>query len=155
MKLKLAAVLAAGLVSGAIVQATAFGGASPQVSTPTTIHLIEHAINENTADIGAPGDSPGDVLTFHNPVFNKSNTKQVAHDNGSCVRTIAGAAYECMWTTFLPGGHITVEGPFFDAHNSVAAVTGGTGVYRNARGQMILNSRAGGTQFDFIFELQP
>jgi hypothetical protein len=37
----------------------------------------------------------------------------------------------------------------------VLAVTGGTGAYRNARGSMTLKSRAGGTEFDFIFNLLP
>jgi allene oxide cyclase len=48
-----------------------------------------------------------------------------------------------------------VEGPFFDTHNSVVAVTGGTGLYRNARGAMQLQARAGGTKYDFIFNLIP
>ena len=60
-----------------------------------------------------------------------------------------------MWTTFLPGGQVTVEGPFLDARaTTLLAVTGETGQYRNARGQMILHTRADGN-FDFVFELQP
>jgi hypothetical protein len=60
-----------------------------------------------------------------------------------------------MWTTFLKGGQITVEGPFYDTRNSILAITGGTGAYRNARGQMNLNSRMGGKKYDFIFHLTP
>jgi len=32
-------------------------------------------------------------------------------------------------------------------------ITGGTGAYANARGSMELRSRAGGTEFAFIFHL--
>ena len=53
----------------------------------------------------------------------------------------------------MTGGKITVEGPFNDTSNTVLAITGGTGIYRNARGQMVLKSRSGGTEYDFIFHL--
>ena len=39
---------------------------------------------------------------------------------------------------------MTVEGPFYDTRDSVLAITGGTGAYANARGQMELKSLAGG-----------
>ena len=48
-----------------------------------------------------------------------------------------------------------MEGPFFDAQNSVLTVTGGTGIYRNARGTMGLQARNGGAEYDFIFNLVP
>jgi hypothetical protein len=48
-----------------------------------------------------------------------------------------------------------VEGAFFDSRNSVLAVTGGTGIYRNARGTMDLQARNGGAEYDFIFNLVP
>ena len=51
-------------------------------------------------------------------------------------------------------GQITVDGPFYDDHDSVLAITGGTGAYKNARGEMLLRSRKGGTtEFDFVFKL--
>jgi allene oxide cyclase len=60
-----------------------------------------------------------------------------------------------MWTTFLPKGQITVEGPYRDAFATTKlAVTGGTGRYANARGRMVLHLRSDGN-FDFIFRLQP
>jgi hypothetical protein len=56
--------------------------------------------------------------------------------------------------TFLPGGQITVEGPFFDTGDSRLAITGGTGAYRKARGSMELTYRnPAGTEFDFVFHL--
>ena len=66
---------------------------------------------------------------------------------------IVGQSWECVWTTFLPRGQLTVEGPFYDTKDSVLAITGGSGDYANARGSMELRSRAGGTEFDFIFHL--
>jgi Allene oxide cyclase len=98
-------------------------------------------------------EAAGDLLTFHNVVFDAADSTPAGHDQGQCIRIAVGSSWECTWTTFLPGGHITVEGPFFDTRNSVLAITGGTGIYRNARGAMVLRSRAGGTKFDFVFRL--
>jgi len=88
------------------------------------------------------------------PVFDAANQKQVGTDNGSCVRTAAGSAWECIWTVTLSDGQITVEGPFYDTKDSVLAITGGTGAYTQARGQMTLHARnAEGTEYDFSYEI--
>jgi len=155
MRLRLLVVLAAGIAAGAVIQAAAFGGTAAKIHKPVTVHVIEHAKTDTVIDTGKRGDTTGDLLTFHNPVFDRANAKQVGRDQGQCIRIAVGASWECTWTTFLPGGHVTVEGPFFDTRNSVLAITGGTGIYRNARGAMVLESRAGGTQFDFVFRLIP
>ena len=140
----------AGLVAAVgLTIAVVTGGAS--TAPGQTIHVIEHANTDATADVDPPGDSAGDVLTFHNPVFNAADSKRMGRDQGYCIRIKAPGSYECNWTTFLEDGHITVEGPFFDTRNSVLAITGGTRAYRDARGAMELKSRAGGTKFDFIF----
>ena len=121
-----------------------------------TITVIEHATTDITTDTGAKGDSVGDILTFANEVFDAADATKVGTDNGYCLRTVtgAGAAYECNWTTFLDGGQITVEGPFFDAKDSTLAITGGTGRFRGARGEMELQSREKGAKFAFVFHLK-
>lgn len=118
------------------------------------IKVIEHATTDTTTDTGASGDSVGDILTFANEVFDAADTTKVGTDNGYCLRTVAGAAYECNWTTFLDRGQITVEGPFFDAKDSTLAITGGTGRFRGARGEMELHSLEGGKKFAFVFHLK-
>lgn len=119
----------------------------------TTVHVIEHAVTDTVVPSGGKPDATGNLLTFHNKVFNAADKKQVGRDQGFCVRIVPGASYECMWTSFLSGGQITVEGPFLDKANSVLAITGGTGRFRGARGEMNLVSRHGGAEFDFIFHL--
>jgi allene oxide cyclase len=119
-----------------------------------TITVIEHATTDTTTDTGATGDSVGDILTFANKVFDAADATQVGTDNGYCLRTVAGAAYECSWTTLLDGGQITVEGPFLDAKDSTLAITGGTGRFRGARGEMELHSRENGAKFAFVFHLK-
>ena len=122
----------------------------------TPISFIERATSDAVTDLGATGDSVGDVLTFNNEVYDPANTKLVGHDNGWCIRTVKGEAWECFWTIMLDDGQITVEGPYFDTKDSVLAVTGGTGAYAGKGGEMKLHSRNDkGTEYDFIYTLTP
>lgn len=116
------------------------------------ISLVERATTDAVIDIGASGDSAGDLLTFANEIYDQANEKLVGTDNGWCIRTVAGKAWECVFTTNLEKGQITVEGPFYDGKDSVFAVTGGTGAYANARGEMKLHARSE-KEYDFIFSL--
>ena len=116
--------------------------------------VVEHAKTDATAHIGPKADNRGDVLTWTNDVFDAADKMKVGTDQGFCIRVAVGKAYECSWTTTLAGGQITVEGPFYDAGDSVLAVTGGTGKYAGAGGQMTLHARdAKGSEYDFRFSL--
>ena len=116
--------------------------------------VVEHAKSDATAHIGSKPDNRGDVLTWTNDVFDAADKVKVGTDQGFCIRVAVGKSYECLWTTSLAGGQITVEGPFLDAGDSVLAVTGGTGKYADARGQMTLHARdAKGSEYDFRFSL--
>jgi hypothetical protein len=117
--------------------------------------VVERATTDTVVDLGPAGDSIGDTLAWGNQLYNAANDKVVGWDQGSCVRTTVGAEWECTWTNVLANGQITVQGPFNDdGSDSVLAVTGGTGSYRDARGQMTLHWRnAAGTAFDFKFWL--
>jgi allene oxide cyclase len=153
------AMLAAATLAPAALLAFAAGSASAAhahragAGKSSTVRVIEHAVTDTVVNSGGPGDKTGNLLTFHNKVFNTKDTKQVGRDQGFCVRIVPGASYECLWTTFVSGGQITVEGPFLDKSNSVLAITGGTGRFRGARGEMDLISRHGGAEYDFIFHL--
>jgi hypothetical protein len=138
-----------------VMFALALAASAANASAGEVVSLVEHADTDAVTDTGAKGDSVGDILTFANPVFDKANRTRVGTDQGYCVRTAAGKSWECMWTLSLKDGQLTVEGPFLDAGDSVLAITGGTGRYAGARGQMKLHARdAKGTAYDFVYELQ-
>lgn len=144
----------AALAAGAIAAAPSSAKPRRALAAGTTVHVIEHAITDTEIPTGGGKDVKGNVLTFNNPVFNVANTKQVGHDEGFCIRIApAQGVWECLWTTFLKAGQITVQGPYYDTRNSVLSITGGTGAYRNSRGEMTLLSRDGGMEYDFIFHL--
>ena len=157
MKRVLSTVLPLGGILVLVVAVSAWASASGQGSgnsgSGKTLTVIEHATTDKTTDTGASGDSVGDILTFANDVFDATDAAKVGTDNGYCLRTVKGAAYECNWTVLLAGGQITVEGPFLDAANSTLAITGGTGRYRGARGSMALQSREKGAKFAFAFHI--
>ncbi|MFN8470067.1 MAG: allene oxide cyclase family protein [Caldilineaceae bacterium] len=144
--------LAAGALVLPVLLAGVLSGCAPSVTQ--TITYVEHADTDAVGDVAPEGDSVGDTLGFANPVYDADNQVQVGTDNGSCIRTAAGEAWECIWTLILPDGQITVEGPFYDAKDSMMAVTGGTDAYREVRGQMLLHSRNDqGSEFDFTYTL--
>jgi hypothetical protein len=97
--------------------------------------MVEHATTDAVTDTGAAGDSAGDILTFANEVFDADDKNKIGTDQGICLRTLPGKAWECFWTLSLDKGQITVEGPFLDSGDSVLAITGGTGEFAGGHGR--------------------
>lgn len=119
------------------------------------VTVVELAVSDSVVDLAPEGDSAGDLLTFANPVYDRSNSRKVGRDQGSCIRTVVGKAWQCSWTTWLPKGSLVVEGPFYDTRGSTMAITGGTGAYARARGVMHLKAANDqGTAFRFSFVLR-
>lgn len=145
-----AAALAVVLVAGLVAQART----THHSTRATTVHVIEHATTDVVIDTGKTGDTTGDLLTWHNKVFDETDTTAAGRDQGECTRiSPKQGTWECTWITWVAGGSITVEGPFYDTKDSVFAITGGTGAYKDATGEMQLVSKNGGAEYDFIFNL--
>jgi Allene oxide cyclase len=122
------------------------------------IHVVEHAITDTVQEFHPPNMSLGDILGFHNPVFDATNKQQVGTDNGQCTRTVATGKteWECFWTVILKQGQITVEGPYYDnGTDTMLAITGGTGAFQEAQGQMLLHAtgKPVGSEYDFVYML--
>jgi hypothetical protein len=165
--LALMAITAFGIRTGVFAQdATPIGDSTPiaelpdEESTPTpedegplVLVFVERATSDTAIDLGDEGDSIGDLLAFANDVYDESNTEQVGTDQGSCVLTIPGEAYDCLWTLTLDEGQLMVQGPFLTKEDSVLAITGGTGAYAGARGEMTLHALSD-TEFQFTYVIQ-
>ncbi len=136
------------------------GGVFAQDATPVTnsavgnetLVVIDRATTDTVIDLGEEGDSIGDLLAFSNAVYDEGNEAEVGANQGSCVRTVPGEAWECMFTIILDEGQLTVAGPLYDAGPSELAITGGTGAYATARGQMRLEATSE-TESRFTFEI--
>ncbi len=141
-----------GLIS--IIAAGGVATAGP-VLAAQELKVIEHATTDAVTDTGASGDSAGDILTFANEVYDADDKDKVGSDQGICFRTVAGKAWECFWTLSLDKGQLTVEGPFYDAGDSVLAITGGTGDFAGATGDMALSARdPEGKAYNFIYHIK-
>jgi allene oxide cyclase len=135
--------------------AVASASGKARASKATVIHVVERATTDAVTNGDAETDKVGNVLTFANKVYDSANKRQVGTDQGYCVRMVVGQTWECNFTTFLKSGSLTVEGKFSDTSNTVLAITGGTGAYATARGEMNLNyHNKAGTAFDFIYHVR-
>jgi hypothetical protein len=113
-------------------------------SNPERIDIISRAtaIN-NFVDVGPTGPSPGDIYVFADDVFLASAPNQrVGQTLGRCtVIDPASARLGCSTTTSLPDGDIITDGTLTNASGvtSTGAITGGTGRFRNVRGEAVLD----------------
>jgi len=119
------------------------------------LNVVEHA---TTDDIrihgGSAADNIGDVVTFTNDIYNSSNTKRLGQDHGFCIRLAVGKSMECHWTLMLPEGQIIADGPVFDHTDTLMAVTGGTGEWVGARGEVSIHARdPKNSSYDFHYRL--
>ena len=147
----------AGLVASIVLVAVLVSSASQKrVTSPVTVRVIERATTDVVIDTGKKGDTTGDLLTWHNKIFDAANKQQVGRDQGDCVRiNPVEGSWECRWITWVPGGAITVEGPLYDSKDNTIAITGGKGLFKNARGTMSIKARKGGSEYAFIFKVIP
>ena len=139
-----------------VIVAAAYGLlAGGPASAAQELKMVEHATTDATTDTGTTGDSAGDILTFANEVFDAEDKVKIGTDQGVCFRTVPGKAYECFWTVNLKKGQITVEGPFLDSGDSVLAITGGTGEYAGAQGEMALSAIGSeGKAYNFTYKIK-
>jgi len=94
-------------------------------------------------DLGATGRSVGDQFVFSGKLMSAEGTEghSVGRIGGFCViDDLERNAGQCVSTAVLAGGQITIQGEQagIPAPSPVVnAITGGTGEFRNARGQVV------------------
>jgi len=87
----------------------------------------------------------GDLVPFTNKVYNGSLDKRIGITAGICiliqhVPERNGDRYEAIYSMYFGDyGHISVQGPYLTYEESYLAVTGGSGVFEGAYGQVKLN----------------
>ncbi|WP_028067252.1 allene oxide cyclase barrel-like domain-containing protein [Solirubrobacter soli] len=104
-------------------------------------------------DLGTPGPGVGDQQIISMDVF--KGAQKIGSSHVVCVRVRADVA-QCDNVTHLPAGDIVATGLVTDAQEEtspfIQAITGGTGAYRNAHGQLTV-SEAGPQPATLRFEL--
>src|SRR5262245_37530465 len=146
-------IVAVALAGGAYAAAQSSTRSSDQPSAKSagkrTIHLTEASATPDlaTIDTGVPGLSPGDVVVTKDglldPQGGDAGTTSQVCTLVSPAATLFTSTFECTGSFVLAGGTISVEGPFVPtADVSVEAVTGGTGEFVKARGQVTIAAEA-------------
>lgn len=95
-------------------------------------------------DLGEPGDSVGDILTFDQPLLNTDMTV-IGKNSGTCNRTRVNHSFQCQWTLTLQDGSIQVAGREYDKGTSTLSIIGGTGNYTGISGEMLSTNNNDGT----------
>ena len=95
-------------------------------------------------DVGEPGDSVGDILTFDQPLLDEQG-EQIGNNSGTCIRIRVAHSFQCTWTLTFDNGSIQVAGREFDKGSSAIAIVGGTGHYAGISGQMESVNNGDGT----------
>jgi hypothetical protein len=98
------------------------------------------AYNDDVASIpvvgGEPGViDPGDAFLFEAPLMNRAGTRQLGKEYVRCENGFEGFTCEATMLIFNKG-KITAAGTMFSADDTVLAVTGGTGKFKTAHGQL-------------------
>jgi hypothetical protein len=151
------AVAVLGFVLGGVAVSLRPASTSAAATSVATTHLkfLVKFIGQDTfLDLGAPGPSQGDEFILHDLVFTPDGRTQVGHDGGMCVIfDVAIPEENCTVTYSLPGGDITTQFLNSPPPAKTFAVTGGTGSYRNVRGQgelVELGNETATLSFDLI-----
>jgi hypothetical protein len=134
----------------------------PAAAADQPLHLTTVAVPDRNTDLdlGQPGPSAGDTQVFLDDVQRDGRT--VGTSAGSCTLTtisdtrLAGA---CTATLILPEGSLTTQGAFDeDPATGPAgytwAVTGGTGRYAEAAGEVVGAFRPGTDTVDLEVRLR-
>jgi hypothetical protein len=96
-------------------------------------------------------DSVGDQDVFNAKFFMRN--EQVGRDGGVCTLVELPSIYHCNATNWFDKGQLTVQtiGDFSSTEPGHFAITGGTGAYRGARGEVKYVAKPDGADVTFRF----
>jgi hypothetical protein len=153
----LAATIAAAAILGIAVSAPSSSSAGP-AGRVHVLHVhrdvghdsIVDSDDSATAANPAP-DSVGDQDVFNGKFF--VGDKQVGRDGGVCTLVELPSIYHCAATNWFDKGQLTVQfiGDFSSTEPGHFAITGGTGAYRGASGEVKYVAKPDGADVTFRF----
>ena len=105
--------------------------------TGKTIKYVSHQTHFKSFDLGKDGFGPGDYFVAFSQ--DKASSKQIGHDTVVCHFNFGGFA-DCTGTTVLAKGQIVTAGEAPSGDRFTLAIVGGTGAYKNAKGQALFHT---------------
>jgi hypothetical protein len=112
---------------------------SASASSSDTLRFRSHTEQEALIDVGKKGDSLGDQVVF-NESLRARHSGDDGETHGVCTITAldrGDATLQCLVTARLDDGDLTIQGLVeTDERTATLAVTGGTGDYTGASGEV-------------------
>jgi hypothetical protein len=144
--------IGAGAAVAAALAIPGFGGSAAATGGESfTVYAAPGG--ETNIDAGKPGFSAGDMDLHSSPLTRGGRT--VGWNTGSCLTTAVTSTYAdqiCQILMNLPDGQIVTEGAVRSGQGGPGtfplAVTGGTGRYQTARGQVRVTASDGPVRID-------
>lgn len=143
--------IAAGLAGAAYAGSRGLTG-------PVTIPTVEMGGNQEFLILNQnAGDATGNEFAVSGPLYRLGTHNRVGTLRGVCfVVTKKFGIGQCSFTASLHPGNVTVSGTinFTQGATDTLAVTGGTGKFQNARGEVVARN-TGQTSESLVFHLIP
>jgi hypothetical protein len=137
--------LAAGLMLGSPAANT-----SAEVTGPAQIRITNQELSVRRIDVDAPGRGPGDMEIIRQSLFNRRvRARAIGHAELLCTY-VNKRARSCNGTYFLPRGRLEVAGALRFRLFYELAVVGGTGLYNDARGTLVVTRTHTRPNRDFV-----
>jgi allene oxide cyclase-like protein len=110
--------------------------------------VISREVDSAEINLGPPAFGLGDRFVFTDNLYRRG--KRVGTDHGECVTTRIesqgqGGTFQCLVTAVFRRGQITAQGAVTfsdDTSPFRVAITGGTGKFRDAAGQVVVDESA-------------
>ena len=153
--------LAVGAVSPALGSSSQGAGSTSSGHTDNQTLRVTAVFTEfdPNIDVGAPGFSLGDMVVFSGNLVR--NGEQVGRIGVVCTFVSTANAdrveAQCPTTSILPGGQITTQGTIVNRSlNFTLPITGGSGRYQGAGGQVVSRDVSTPTQpqVELTFQLE-
>jgi len=129
------------LVLGNLTLACASADSSRDHPQTMTLRLTDTEVDSASLDLGAPGEGIGDQFVATGDLTRHGNPAGGAHLSCTLTRRAGTAStFQCSGVLALPAGQIAAQGAALLVDDQPIgfslAVTGGTGAYRTAHGQL-------------------
>jgi hypothetical protein len=130
-------------LGGAVAVAVASAVAVAHGGTgPGTIRITNVQTKLTTVDVGARRRSPGDLEIIAQTLFNtRVTSRPIGHADLLCT-LLTRTTRSCTATYELPKGNIVTSGVIDSRLIYEVAITGGTELYDNARGSLVVTTTA-------------
>ncbi|HEX5798504.1 MAG TPA: hypothetical protein VFY02_00215 [Gaiellaceae bacterium] len=133
--------LLVGVLAGAALLAIPWESTSDAGTGPAIVRITDRQLTQKRVDLGPRGTSPGDLEIVRHRLFDRTRSV-IGRSELVCTFVDNRRSRSCRGTYILPRGKIVVGGSLQYHQFYVLAVTGGTGLFDNARGTVTVTRTA-------------